>query len=72
MAFGATMALVSVRTRIVLGTLCTCNGAILLALGVMSLLYVNGLPGPAGAAMFWIGAWTLFALARRLRKATDW
>ena len=66
------MVVVSVRTRIVLGTLCTWNGAILLGLGVISLLYVNGLPGPIGAALFWIAAWTLFALARRLRKATDW
>lgn len=63
---------VSVRTRIVLGTLCTWNGAILLALGVMALFYVDGLPGRAGAALFWIAAWALFATARRLRRATDW
>jgi hypothetical protein len=66
------MELVSVRTRIVLGTLCTWNGALLLALGVIALMYVDGLAGKTGAVLFWIAAWALFALARRLRRATDW
>jgi hypothetical protein len=63
---------VSVRTRIVLGTLCTWNGGLLFALGVMSLIYVDGLAGKAGAVFFWAAGWSLLALARRLRRATDW
>jgi hypothetical protein len=63
---------VSVRTRIVLGTLCTWNAALLIALGFIALRYVDGVAGPIGAALFWVSAWSLFALARRLRRATDW
>jgi hypothetical protein len=66
------MVLVSVRTRIVLGTLCTWNGGLLFALGVIALLYVDGLAGKTGAVLFWVAGWSLFALARRLRRATDW
>ena len=62
----------SVRTRIALGTLCSFNAITLVVIGFVSLLFVDGASGPVGAALFWLGGGALLALARRLRRETDW
>ncbi|HEY2814816.1 MAG TPA: hypothetical protein VGJ03_15225 [Acidimicrobiales bacterium] len=61
-----------VRTRIILGTLCTFNAMVLLALGALSLRFVDGDAGPIGATLFWAGAISLLVIAHRLRRDTDW
>lgn len=62
----------SVRTRIVLGTLSFFNAWLLAALGFGSLAFVNGAAGAILAGLLWFCAGALFALARRLRRATEW
>jgi hypothetical protein len=62
----------SVRTRIILGTLSFFNAALLVAIGVGCVAFVNGVAGAILAGIFWFVAGALFALARRLRKATEW
>jgi len=61
----------SVRSRIVLGTLCTFNALILCVLGGVSFRYVDGHAGSIGAVLFWTAAASLFVLARHLRAQTD-
>ena len=61
----------SVRTRIVLGTLWTFNALLLVAVGVIAFLFVDGRAGPIGAVLFWMSAAALLVLARRMRR-TDW
>jgi hypothetical protein len=66
------MDVMSLRTRLVLGTLCTFNGLLLLACGAVAFLYVDGAAGPLGGTGLWGSAFGLFVLARHLRRATDW
>ena len=61
----------SVRARIVLGTLCTFNAAVLVALGVIAFRFVDGRAGKVGALLFGASATVLVVLARRLRSE-DW
>lgn len=62
----------SVRTRIALGTLCSFNAFTTAVLGVLALLYVDGVAGKAVAAGLWIGSIGLVRLARRLRREMEW
>ncbi|HWW54321.1 MAG TPA: hypothetical protein VNY84_11160 [Acidimicrobiales bacterium] len=62
----------SVRTRIALGTLCVFNAFILVGLGGIALLYVDGAAGPVSATACWLCAIGLSELAHRLRRSTDW
>jgi len=62
----------SLQTRIVLATLSFFNALLLLALGFGSVAFVNGAAGTILAVGFWVFAGVLFALARRLRKGTEW
>jgi hypothetical protein len=62
----------SVRTRIVLGTLCTFNALLLVVIGAIALGFVDGRAGPVGAASFWTAAASLLLLARRLRRDSEW
>jgi len=63
---------VTVRTRIALGTLCVFNAMTVAALGLIALLYVNGADGPLSAAALWLGSTVLWLTAKRLRRSTDW
>jgi hypothetical protein len=63
---------VSLRTRIALGTLCVFNACIVTVLGVIALVYVDGLAAPVSAGACWLFAALLWQLAHRLRRATDW
>jgi hypothetical protein len=63
---------VTVQTRLVLATLCVFNGVILLALGLGSALFVDGVMRLGLAAAMWVVAIGLFALAHRLRDAVEW
>ena len=63
---------VSVRTRIALGTLCVFNAFTLTVLGGIALFYVDGAAGPIGAAACWLFAAGLWELAHHLRRSTDW
>jgi len=58
--------------RIALGTLCVFNAAILVVLGAVACLFVDGRVGPALAGTFWFGTGLLLGLARHLRKGTEW
>ena len=62
----------SLNTRIVLGTLSFFNAVILVILGVGSVVFVDGAAGKVLAGGLWFGAGMLFALARRLRRGTEW
>ena len=62
----------SVQMRIALGTLCVFNGVLLSVLGGVALWFVNGRTAPVLGGVFWVAAVVLFALARRLRKGTEW
>lgn len=62
----------SVRTRLVLGTLCVFNAISLMALGFGSVFFVNGTAGPLVAGCLWFAAGALISTGRRLRKGTEW
>lgn len=64
--------MVSVRTRIALGTLCSFNAFTTAMLGILAFLYVDGVPGKAVAAGLWLGSIGLVRLARRLRRDVEW
>lgn len=55
-----------------LGTLCFFNALILIALGMGSVIFVNGAPGPILAGCLWFFAGLLIGLSRRLRNGTEW
>src|ERR1051325_3118666 len=50
-AIARALSAVSVRTRIVLGSLCRWNAGLLIALGVIALFYVDGAAGKVGAGL---------------------
>ena len=58
--------------RIALGTICVFNATILVVLGAAARFFVNGGAAPSLAGGFWFTAGALFALARHLRKGTEW
>ena len=62
----------SVQTRLILATLCVFNGVLLLGLGVVAAVFVDGPMRVVAAAAFWIGSGSLFVLSRRLREGTEW
>jgi hypothetical protein len=62
----------SVQTRIVLATVSTFNAFLLGLLGLIALRFVDGVAAPAGAATLWLGALTLVAISRRLRRPVEW
>ncbi len=63
---------ISLQGRIVLGALAFFNALLLLALGVGTVMFVDGVAGPILGACLWFCAGALFALSRRLRKDTGW
>jgi hypothetical protein len=63
---------VSIRTRLVLSTLCVFNAIILLLLGAGSLSFVDGRTRFALATTMWLAAIVLLALSHGLRRGTDW
>jgi D-arabinose 1-dehydrogenase-like Zn-dependent alcohol dehydrogenase len=63
---------VSVQTRLVLATLCVFNGVVLAALGIGSVIFVDGIAGLGLAGVMWAGAAALLVLARRLRHDVEW
>ena len=63
---------VSLQTRLVLATLSVFNGLVLLALGVGSAFFVDGVVRLVLAAALWLVAVGLFVLARRLRHGVEW
>lgn len=66
------MAVMSVRTRLALGTLCVFNAFTVTLCGFIALFYVDGVAGPVTAGGLWLGAGSLWGLSRRLRRGTDW
>jgi hypothetical protein len=64
--------IVSVQARLVVGTLCVCNGVILIAVGLLSFAYVDGTAGKVVAGVCWLAAGFLFGMARKLRRADEW
>lgn len=58
--------------RLALSTLATFNALLLVALGVFSLRFVDGVSGPVGAVVCAMGAVTLVAASRRLRRPVEW
>jgi hypothetical protein len=64
--------LVSVQTRLVLGALSVFNGGVLILLGVLAALYIDGSARILVALVAWVAAVGLFALARRLRRGAEW
>jgi len=63
---------VSVRTRIALGTLCSFNAFTMAALGILAFLYVDGVAVKAAAGGLWLCSIGLVRLARRLRRDVEW
>jgi len=61
-----------VQARLVVGTLCIANGAILVAVGALAFVYVDGTIGKVVAALLWFAAGVLWSVARRLRHADAW
>jgi hypothetical protein len=62
----------SVQARLVVGTLCVCNGVILVAVGLLAFVYVDGTSGKVAAALLWFAAGALWSIARRLHQADAW
>jgi hypothetical protein len=56
----------------VLSTLCVFNAIFLAALGVGSVMYVDGALRYVVAAGMWIVAVTLLRISRRLRRGVEW
>jgi hypothetical protein len=63
---------VSVQARLVVGTLCVCNGVILLAVGGLAFAYVDGAAGKVVAVCCWLCSLVLFGVSRRLRRDNEW
>jgi len=63
---------VSVQARLVLGTLSFFNACILVILGALAVLFVDGRAKLLVALAAWIAAIGLFRLARRLRRDVEW
>jgi hypothetical protein len=62
----------SVHARLVVGTLCVANGAILVVVGLLAFLYVDGPAGKIVAGVVWFAAGVLWSVAHQLRRADTW
>jgi len=63
---------VSTQTRLVLATLSVFNGVLLVAVGLVCIVFVDGVARLALAGALWAAAAALFVLARRLRDGVEW
>jgi hypothetical protein len=63
---------VSAQARVVVSALCVFNGSLLVIVGVMSLVFVDGDVRFVVSAAVWLFAFSLFVLAHYLRKGVEW